>query len=97
MMSVNFRQYLDRCEQTREGDRGKMITYDFTEKVVVVTGGGRGIGKRIAQRFVQAGAHVVVCRKSPERLDELETELLSVWEGSPELAPTVHALSLIHI
>ena len=40
MMSVNFRQYLDRCEQTREGDRGKMITYDFTEKVVVVTGGG---------------------------------------------------------
>lgn len=71
-----------------------MITYDFTEKVVVVTGGGRGIGKRIAQRFVQAGAHVVVCRKSPAGLDELEAELLSAWEGSPELAPTVHAFAL---
>ena len=28
-----------------------MITYDFSEKVVVVTGSARGIGRRIAELF----------------------------------------------
>lgn len=42
---------------------------DFTDKVVIVTGGGKGVGRGISQRFLEAGAKVVICgRQEPEQL-----------------------------
>ena len=35
--------------------------YDFSERVVVVTGGSRGVGAGVVAAFVAAGAHVVAC------------------------------------
>jgi len=42
---------------------------DMTGRVVVVTGGGKGIGRGISERFLAAGAEVVICgRKEPDAL-----------------------------
>ncbi len=44
---------------------------DFAGKVVIVTGGGRGVGLGITTRFLEAGADVVICgRSEPDSLPE---------------------------
>jgi NAD(P)-dependent dehydrogenase (short-subunit alcohol dehydrogenase family) len=39
-------------------------TFDFTDAVVLVTGGAKGIGREIAQTFLDAHAKVIVCGRT---------------------------------
>lgn len=42
---------------------------DFRGKVILVTGGAKGVGRGITRRFLECGANVVICgRQAPERL-----------------------------
>jgi len=52
-------------------------------KVAIVTGGGRGIGRAIAEGYVQEGCHVVVtATREREEIDSFA----SVWGGDRALA-----------
>ncbi len=45
------------------------------DKVAIITGGSRGIGKATAKIFSNEGARVVITAKDPKRLDETAKEL----------------------
>jgi len=44
-------------------------TFNFTDQVVVVTGGSRGVGAGIVASFVAAGARVVTCGRTQADVD----------------------------
>lgn len=48
---------------------------DFEGKVVIITGGGGGIGKAVARRFLAEGANVVLNSRRQEVLDAAAREL----------------------
>ncbi|MEM9256805.1 MAG: SDR family oxidoreductase [Pseudomonadota bacterium] len=46
---------------------------DFSGRCVLITGGGKGVGKGITERFLAAGADVVICgRSAPETLPSVD-------------------------
>jgi len=51
------------------------IWYDLEGKVVVVTGGGRGIGFELARLLLEQEAKVVICGRKQEGLDAATSEL----------------------
>ena len=55
---------------------------DLDGKVVLVTGGSRGIGRGIATRFLESGCEVVICgRNPPESLPAVGDRLASFVAG----------------
>ncbi|MGJ4909362.1 SDR family oxidoreductase [Bradyrhizobium sp. HKCCYLRH2060] len=58
--------------------------FDLTERVALVTGGGRGIGAAIVTRLAEAGAHVVIANRSRNVAESLAADL-----GGRHLAASV--------
>lgn len=61
--------------------------FDVAGKTVVVTGGSRGIGRMIAQGFVQAGATVVISARKAEACEKAAAELSALGPGTCHAHP----------
>lgn len=55
--------------------------FSVTGKVVLITGGGRGIGRMIAEGFVQAGAIVYISSRKEKMCNKTAKELNSLGPG----------------
>ncbi|XP_061080083.1 17-beta-hydroxysteroid dehydrogenase 14-like [Conger conger] len=62
-------------------------TLRYHDKVVIVTGGSKGIGKGIVHVFVKNGAKVVFCARGVEAGQSLEAELNGTGPGTCLFVP----------
>jgi len=49
--------------------------FDLTGKVAIVTGGGRGIGLKMAEGLAEAGANIVLCSRKIETCKKAAKDL----------------------
>lgn len=54
---------------------------------ILITGGGTGLGKAMAQRFLQLGATVYICGRREEVLEQTAVELSAETKGSIHAMP----------
>ena len=58
-------------------------------KRILVTGGGTGLGRSMAQRYLELGANVVICGRREDVLKQTAEELAAATRGEIETAPRV--------
>jgi len=57
------------------------VTYDYTGKVVVITGAATGIGHAVALAFANCGADIAVCDYNPEKGQATVDEINALGKG----------------
>jgi len=69
--------------------------FDLYGKVVLITGGSRGLGLVLARLLAARGARLAICGRSADSLNNARKEL--EWYGSPVLALTVDVTDTMQV
>ena len=67
----------------------------LTEKIVLVTGGSKGIGLACARTFITEGAKVVICLRDPNNIARAQAELpglYAAFAADLRVAPDAEAM-----
>ena len=64
-----------------------MSLFDMTDKVAIITGSSRGIGKAIAEQFADHGAKVVISSRKAGPCDEVAAEINAKHPGAAIAVP----------
>ncbi len=59
-----------------------MSMFELKDRIAIVTGGGKGIGKGIALELARAGANVVVASRTQENLEKVAAEIKALGRES---------------
>lgn len=74
------------------------VSFNFTGSTIIVTGGGKGIGRTIALSFLAAGADVIICgRNKPDTLPQANdnsARFVAADVRDPEAAQSVIQFAL---
>jgi len=69
--------------------------YDLTDRVAIITGGSRGIGRAIAETYAAAGAKVVIASRKADACQEVAAGIEAA--GGRAIAVPAHAGKLDHL
>ena len=77
-------------------ESSKSSNLKFSDKVVVVTGSGTGIGQAIAKKFAEKGASIIIMGRRKEPLDKTSDILMEIMKKAGS-SGTVRAFSGVDV
>ena len=68
---------------------------ELSGKIVLVTGGSKGIGLACAAAFAAEGARIAICSRSPENLERARRELKDSFIAAADLTDAAASAKMI--